>query len=159
MANLQSMIERCNPYAQLFKFVKDAAQDAPNFTLKFTLENAFDQRRYNEPTANEVAAVFVSEDGAPPGQHTFVIHYKHSRTLTSLQPKSSLGSYVLSADIPMWRHRVETRYATRGHSQDGNSTDDHSAAILRLPPGCQRKLQSSAFIGEAISTIRSRQLC
>ena len=33
-----------------------------------------DCRRYNEPTHNEVAAVFVGEDGAPPANRDIVVY-------------------------------------------------------------------------------------
>ena len=35
-----------------------------------------DQRRYNEPTHDEVAAVFIGEDGAPPVNRDVVIYPK-----------------------------------------------------------------------------------
>jgi hypothetical protein len=33
-----------------------------------------DCRRYNEPTRSEVAAVFVGEDGAPPGERDIAVY-------------------------------------------------------------------------------------
>ena len=35
-----------------------------------------DQKRYNEPTHDEVAAVFIGEDGAPPANREVVIYPK-----------------------------------------------------------------------------------
>ena len=37
-----------------------------------------DQRRYNEPTHDEVAAVFIGEDGAPPANRDVVIYLKNT---------------------------------------------------------------------------------
>lgn len=43
-------------------------------TMHFVADATRDQRRYNLPTANEVAAVFVGEDGRPPRNLDLVIY-------------------------------------------------------------------------------------
>lgn len=47
---------------------------APKITMVF--KEGQDQRCYNAPLNDEVAAVFVGEDGAPPGNHDIVIYPK-----------------------------------------------------------------------------------
>lgn len=58
MASLQAMLDTHNPYAQLFKHVKDIDDTIPNLKLTFTTSNAFHPGRSNAPTVNEVVAVF-----------------------------------------------------------------------------------------------------
>ena len=53
-------------------------QPRPVF-LQFTIDSTRDQRRYNAPTANEVAAVFVGEHGLPPDNVDLVIYEKNPR--------------------------------------------------------------------------------
>lgn len=98
MALLQSMLERNNPYAQMFHFLKDSIADASDVQLRFTVDNAFDPRRYNVPTTSEVAAVFTSVDGAPPGKFDFVVYSKATPGLTKisyLNPHSDPMCYPL----------------------------------------------------------------
>lgn len=98
MAMLQTMLTHHNPYAQIFKFVKHYMVNAPDVQLQFTTENAFDPRRYNLPTTSQVAAVFISDDGAPPGQFHFVVYSKSSGALTRisyLNPHSDPMCYPL----------------------------------------------------------------
>ncbi|XP_055845576.1 uncharacterized protein LOC129915415 [Episyrphus balteatus] len=84
MRTLQSMLERHNPYAQMFKFMKDSVEVSTDFQLTFSTVNAFDPRRYNTPRSNEIAAIFTSTDGAPPGKFDFVIYSKSSGSLTKI---------------------------------------------------------------------------
>jgi len=85
MRSLQDLLQHCNPYAQLFLSVRSLAQNADDVHLHFTVDNAFDRRRFNLPTAqNEIAAVFNSVDGAPPGHFEFVIHYKADGQLSRI---------------------------------------------------------------------------
>ena len=51
-----------------------------------------DQRRYNAPAVDEVAAVFVGKDGAPPGNHDIVI-YPRDKPLQNI-------SYLNNTVIP-----------------------------------------------------------
>ena len=43
-------------------------------TMHFVADATRDRRRYNLPTANEVAAVFVGDDGRPPRNLDLVIY-------------------------------------------------------------------------------------
>ena len=95
---LQTMLTTHNPYAGMFKFVKDTASHAEDFQLNFTTSNAFHPGRTNAPTVSEVAAVFISHDGAPPGRFNFAIHNKatgHLSTISYLNPHSDPMCYPL----------------------------------------------------------------
>ncbi|GBN65479.1 hypothetical protein AVEN_3451-1, partial [Araneus ventricosus] len=44
----------------------EAGEDVPVVNMVFRCYRHSDQRRYNAPTANEIAMVFVNSDGEPP---------------------------------------------------------------------------------------------
>ena len=78
----QVMVEH-SPYASAFQHMhaveqaeeQDAAeQDRQPQIVRLFFKRGPDCRRYNEPTHNEVAAVFVGEDGAPPAHRDVVVY-------------------------------------------------------------------------------------
>lgn len=75
------------------------SSDIPTYKLMFTENNEFDKCRYNRATASEIAAAFISENGAPPGKIAFVIHSKSENhpmtTISSLNPHSDPMAYPL----------------------------------------------------------------
>lgn len=46
----------------------------PEISLVFKRDRQTDQRRYNDPTANEIAMIFVNEDGEPPFERDIRIY-------------------------------------------------------------------------------------
>ena len=46
----------------------------PEVTMRFTSNAAREPRRYNRPTVEEVAAIFVGSDGAPPSHKDIVVY-------------------------------------------------------------------------------------
>ena len=88
---IQTFLNLSNPYAKQYKHMSEveyaenmravAAGVSPNVVSMIFREGA-DSRRYNAPT-DEVAAVFVGDDGAPPGNHDIVVYPKvnHYRTI------------------------------------------------------------------------------
>lgn len=59
--------------------VKAKAQNLsapPAVTMVFDQSEEYDKRRYNIPIANEVAVVFVGEDGELPLERSLVVHQK-----------------------------------------------------------------------------------
>lgn len=98
MVTLQTMLDTHNPYAQLFKYIKDLDQTILDLHLQFTTTNAFHPGRSNEPAVSEVAAVFVTNDGTPPGNVDFVMYSKTTGALTKisyLNPHSDPMCYPL----------------------------------------------------------------
>nr|XP_047141320.1 uncharacterized protein LOC124816253 [Hydra vulgaris] len=80
---LQTIISQQNPYALAFKNmaqVEDeemrqaALEGRPTSVVKMSLLEGRDRRRYNLPSHDEVAIVFVGDDGAPPPSREVVIH-------------------------------------------------------------------------------------
>ena len=85
MQIIQNVIDESSPYAVISTCMKLSKknkglhvqkiehQERWDFILNVVLH---DQRRYNEPTHYEVAAVFIGEDGAPPANRDVVIYPK-----------------------------------------------------------------------------------
>ncbi|GBP48008.1 hypothetical protein EVAR_83709_1 [Eumeta japonica] len=98
MITLQRMLDTRNPYAQLFKHVKDIDEVTHDLQLQFTTSNAFHPGRINTPTVSEVAAVFVTNDGTPPSNIDFVMYSKRTGVLSKisyLNPHSDPMCYPL----------------------------------------------------------------
>jgi hypothetical protein len=78
LEELTSMLEDCSPFVATFRQMRDVAQKylaegREDVTLGFAAATTGDMRRYNHPTKEEVAAVFVASDGAPPGYRDLVM--------------------------------------------------------------------------------------
>jgi hypothetical protein len=85
MTLLTTILENVSPYAAAYKYMYRVEQEqnliaaesgvAPT-TVSMYIKRGPDQRRYNEPKHDEVAAIFVSSDGAPPPNPDVIIHPK-----------------------------------------------------------------------------------
>ncbi|CAK0895135.1 unnamed protein product [Prorocentrum cordatum] len=76
--DLGNMIETCSPFVGKYRQMKELADQylaagREDVHLGFAAATTGDVRRYNHPTKEEVAAVFVAEDGAPPGGRDLVL--------------------------------------------------------------------------------------
>lgn len=74
---IDNLIREINPYANAFKMMRNVMQryqDQNTVQMWITKDRNHDPRRYNLPVANEVAAVFVSEDGEPPFARDIAVH-------------------------------------------------------------------------------------
>ena len=85
MGSLQEELAASNHYAASYKHMYELLQDAesvseqhgtalPQVTMRINSATAHDPRRYNQPAVQEVAAVFVGEDGGPPS-HKDIVAY------------------------------------------------------------------------------------
>ena len=82
---LQDALYEINPYAASYRLMGELedeeneraaiAGNAPN-EVKMVFQAGGDMRRYNAPT-DGISAVFVGEDGAPPGNHDIVVYPKN----------------------------------------------------------------------------------
>lgn len=86
LTKISSIILDINPYANAYTMMKDLMKESGNnetsVTMWITKDRQHDPRRYNLPIANEVAAVFISEDGEPPFDRDIAVH---PRSGTGLQ--------------------------------------------------------------------------
>ena len=79
---LQKIMEAVSPYAAAFKHMYEVEKEQTT-KLRYRAKNILmifkrgrNQRRYNEPRHDEVAAVFVSDEGAPPMERDIIIYPK-----------------------------------------------------------------------------------
>ena len=127
MTQIQDVLTEHSPYVAAYRHMHqvEQAQAQETHTEPPTVKMAFkrgnDQRRYNLPTVDEVAAVFVGDDGMPPAQRDFVvyprdkpvqnIHYLSANidpmTYPLLFPRGDLGW------MPGIMHNLEKRTKSR----------------------------------------------
>ncbi|XP_073418380.1 uncharacterized protein [Dendrobates tinctorius] len=89
MNTIDCLLRDINPFAQAFKMMKDLIDQrgydqSPGRATQITKDRQHDPRRYNLPTANEVAAVFVSDDGEPPIKRDIPVHPIGQRGLQNI---------------------------------------------------------------------------
>ena len=65
LQTLHETLEHSSPYAAAFKHMLQVEQENPHEEVKMWMMKVRDQQRHNLPRHDEVAAVFVGEDGAP----------------------------------------------------------------------------------------------
>ena len=77
---IQTVIDQNSPYAAAYKYmhalskVNNSAENRSPREVRLHFKRGPDQRRYNEPAHDEVAAVFIGEDGAPPVNRDIIIY-------------------------------------------------------------------------------------
>ncbi len=71
---LQTMLLEVNPYAQMFRSIRDLVLNNPTQTLHLRIlaKRSKDARTYNIPTGNEIAAIMVG-DGSEDVDHRDVV--------------------------------------------------------------------------------------
>jgi hypothetical protein len=71
---LQTMLSEVNPYAQMFRSIRDLVSNNPTqaLHLRILAKRSKDARTYNIPTGNEVAAIMVG-DGSEDVDHRDVV--------------------------------------------------------------------------------------
>ncbi|XP_057310488.1 uncharacterized protein LOC130648452 [Hydractinia symbiolongicarpus] len=97
MHMLHTVMERESPFSAAFKNMfavemeenqRAVRENRPASQVTMRMLAGGDRRRYNTPTQDEVAVVFVGEDGAPPTTRDIVI-YPKDRPLTNLSTMSA----------------------------------------------------------------------
>jgi len=87
LTKLSNLLDKCNPYVKSYKTMHQKIEEekllalkenraALNFVMRFHHEPSADQRRYNDPTTSEIAAVFETADGAPPSHRHIAVYGK-----------------------------------------------------------------------------------
>ncbi|KZS10733.1 Uncharacterized protein APZ42_024749 [Daphnia magna] len=86
MAELDAMLREKNPYAAIFKMMRQVleeeyrraeAENLPHQIVGMIISSDrrnLDQRRYNSPTTNEIAVLFPSANGEPPAKRDIQVH-------------------------------------------------------------------------------------
>ena len=92
MEILHQTITDCNPYAAAYSNMADVEQEQQRIAavnnqrmleVRMVFRTGHDERRYNAPVHDEVAAVFVGQQGAPPTNHDVVV-YPRGQPLRSI---------------------------------------------------------------------------
>jgi hypothetical protein len=104
MIALDTMLREINPYAHLYKSMRRlfeeeqrnaVAENRDQFAVAMLIYNdkTQDQRRYNNPTNNEIGVVFKSVDGAPPSDRDIRGHLlipPRGRRFIEIDPNKSM---------------------------------------------------------------------
>ncbi|XP_065642316.1 uncharacterized protein LOC136073944 [Hydra vulgaris] len=120
MELLQTIINQENPYALAFKNmaevedaeIRQAAIDGrPISVVKMSLFEGCDRRRYNLPSHEEVAIVFVGNDGAPPPFREVVIYPRGQLLKTISSMSANLDPMIYPIFFPRgdagWHDQLE----------------------------------------------------
>nr|CDJ90351.1 Protein Y46B2A.2 [Haemonchus contortus] len=84
--SLSTLFHEINAFARAYKMLNDVAleeearaarEGRTAMPVKMIFQSSnLDPRRYNEPTANEVAVVYVGEEGDVPAEHNLAVHLR-----------------------------------------------------------------------------------
>ncbi|ODM87033.1 ATP-dependent DNA helicase PIF1 [Orchesella cincta] len=92
---IYSLLSEVNPFAHAFKMMREVMQTTRSEIINMWLikDRTQDPRRYNLPVANEVAAIFTSEDGEPPSlyQRDICVHPRDATHPSGLQFISTIS--------------------------------------------------------------------
>ncbi|XP_058810192.1 uncharacterized protein LOC131675282 [Phymastichus coffea] len=93
LKTLDEIIRKNNPYAKAYKMMHEVEQEEiqrckeqgvtpRQVTMAITRQVHLDKNTYNPSTCNEVAMVFVGENGLPPAERDIVVHARHDRPMS-----------------------------------------------------------------------------
>ncbi len=97
MELLDGVMKKYSPFVKAYKHMhqveeeentKATEENRSPSTVQMVIKRGKDRRRYNEPTHDEVAAVFVGHDGAPPANRDFIV-YPRNKPCTHIKDISS----------------------------------------------------------------------
>ena len=110
---LKGVLDDTNPYVQQYRCASELLSTRPSVDLKLCLINSrfHDGRRYNIPTASEVAALIIGDQDAEFGVHGDVTP---CRRLGRVRARRCVASKELAATGERWRHGRRLRAAGFG---------------------------------------------
>nr|XP_047145609.1 uncharacterized protein LOC124818633 isoform X1 [Hydra vulgaris] len=106
MQLLQTLINQENPFALAFKNMAEvedeeirqaALEGRPTSVVRMFLLEGHDRRRYNLPSQEEVAIVFVGDNGAPTASREIVIYPRGQPLRTIASSVTTAASSVTSS--------------------------------------------------------------
>jgi hypothetical protein len=79
--SLQAMLHRYNPYIETFLTARERLAQNPNISLHIKLVDLphYSSRRYNRPTANEIAVVMVGTGDEPTVRRDLILQARSNR--------------------------------------------------------------------------------
>jgi Helitron helicase-like domain at N-terminus len=114
---LDELLRRINPFAQAYRMMREIMEEErllaerdnrslPVVNMALFRDRRSDARRYNEPTANEVAMVFRSDDGEPPFERDLRIYPRAEPSIMRLN--------VLSPNLDPMTYAILYPFGQRG---------------------------------------------
>ncbi|XP_057299673.1 uncharacterized protein LOC130630262 [Hydractinia symbiolongicarpus] len=118
MRTVQDVMDRVSPFAAAYRYMAEveaeelnqaAAQNRAPSEVRMYMRVGNDRKRYNLPHHDEVAAVFVGQDGAPPGNRDVVIYPRGG----DLQNISTMSANLDPMVYPLFFPRGEPGWHNR----------------------------------------------
>nr|XP_047141146.1 uncharacterized protein LOC105850802 [Hydra vulgaris] len=165
MELLQTIISQQNPFALAFKNmaqVEDeemrqaALEGRPTSVVKMPLLEGRDRRRYNLPSHDEVAIVFVGDDGAPPPSREVVIHPRGQ----ALEKISSMSANLDPMIYPIFFPRGDAGWHDQLEHNPDRTTRVRNHVTLSQYYNYRLSVKESfspIFYGQRLAFIRNNQ--
>lgn len=97
--SLQAMLHRCNPYVETFLTAHERLTQNANVSLRINLVDSshYDLRRYNRPTANEVAVIMIGTGDESTAGRDFILQARNNRLQcrTGIHPPSPTDAHSI----------------------------------------------------------------
>ncbi len=146
MAELQAMIHETHPYVALYKSAYQIMAEMPpeqrqNVKMLLRADRTLDQRRYNLPTANEIAAVIPGDGSEEVSDHRDIVLRLQGgglRRISHLNPGYSTLHYVLLFPYGEdgWHPNIPAQLRATGRLRSANITQRcYYAHRLHVRPG------------------------
>ena len=144
MELLTKTLNTINPYAAAYRHMRDVynatAAEAeenncvpPQVTMYF--RRGHDNRRYNEPTHDEVAVVFMNQNVEPPRPWHSCASQKWTTTKYCIYI-SQCRSHDISTFVSLWRIGMEAWIRTLWRTKDQQKKHNFTPTVLCLSTGC-----------------------
>jgi len=146
MAEFQAMIHETHPYVALYKSAYQIMAEMPpeqrqNVKMLLRADRTLDQRRYNLPTANEIAAVIPGDGSEEVSDHRDIVLRLQGgglRRISHLNPGYSTLHYVLLFPYGEdgWHPNIPAQLRATGRLRSANITQRcYYAHRLHVRPG------------------------
>lgn len=106
--DIKNVLDQCNPYAQCYRMIRDRMKtnDICNLKLRIIGKRGHDARRYNMPTASEVAAIIVGDFESADADRDIIVETQTGY----LKRVSVLSSAYLPLQYPLLFPRGDDGY-------------------------------------------------
>ncbi|XP_043466343.1 uncharacterized protein LOC122501132 [Leptopilina heterotoma] len=127
MKEIDELLRYINPYAKAFKMMREVEleeeiraklQNEPMRDIQMWIkrDRSLHQSKFNVPSCNEVAVVFVSEDGEPPVERDICIHPRNDKSIPihnlSANADPMIYPLVFPAGDPGWTVNIKQKGGT-----------------------------------------------
>ena len=127
-------MEKISPYAAAYKHMYQVEQEQMRYfgaikTVKMIFKRGSDQRRYNEPRHDEVAAIFVGDEGAPPLKRDIIVYPKDAPCETISYMSANCDPMTYPMIFPRgdlgWIHGTQ-------HTLEHRTSKRHAITLLQF---------------------------